>query len=353
MGVRERKEPADCKIHINGEGAKLGPLVPRGVLTAYSSLETDGAAEASLPVLEIPASSSGRKELAEWLTRPDHPQTARVMANRIWLNLMGEGLVATPDDFGVYGARPTHPELLDWLAQRFVDEGWSIKRLIRTIVLSRTYQLSSEGPSQLLEVDPENKLWARHTRRRLSAEQYRDSLLYASGQLLREPGQGSAIEELDVLINKPPHEAATLHRPSNHRSVYLCMMRNAPPPELAAFDLPDALSVTGKRNHTILPAQTLFMLNNPFVLEQAEHLAAELLDPPDATPEERVQKAFLRTLQRSPTSEETAAAIETIGHIEQLAEKPNATGSATEHSLSPWGALCQALFATNEFRYID
>src|SRR5690606_29724622 len=109
-------------------------------------------------------SSSGRKELAEWLTRPDHPQTARVMANRIWLNLMGEGLVATPDDFGVYGARPTHPELLDWLAQRFVDEGWSIKRLIRTIVLSRTYQLSSEGPSQLLEVDPENKLWARHTR---------------------------------------------------------------------------------------------------------------------------------------------------------------------------------------------
>lgn len=353
MGVREKKEPSDCKIHINGEGAKLGPVVPRGVLTAYNMPDIAGTHGTAPPMSEIPKSSSGRRELAQWLTHPEHPQTARVMANRIWLNLMGEGLVATPDDFGVYGARPTHPELLDWLAQRFVDEGWSIKRLIRTIVLSRTYQLASEADSDHIQKDPDNRLWARHTRRRLTAEQYRDAILTASGQLQLEPGQGSAIEELDVLINKPPHEAATLHRPSNHRSIYLCMLRNAPPPELAAFDLPDGLAVAGKRSQTILPAQALFMLNNEFVLDQAEHLAAELLASANATPEDRVQMAFRRTLQRSPTPEETAAAMVTIEQLEQLHTSSASSPVNTERSLSPWGAFCQALFATNEFRYID
>ncbi|MCC9607322.1 DUF1553 domain-containing protein [Blastopirellula sp. JC732] len=349
MGVRDKAKPSDCKIHINGLGAKLGAVVPRGALTSYHVAQTSGESTSQLPDLNVPDAASGRLELAAWLTDPRHPQTSRVMVNRVWLNLMGEGLVATPDDFGVYGARPTHPELLDWLADDFIRDGWSLKRLIRTIVLSRTYQLSSQYDEHVAAADPANALYTRFRQRRLSAEQLRDSILQASGALDLQPAAGSPIQEIDALINMPPHEASTLHQPSDHRSVYLCMMRNAPPPELAAFDLPTGLKTTGRRSQTVLPAQSLFLLNSPFVTEQAKRLAEHVSADSNASDEAKITLAFQRTLLRNPTSAELTAALKF------LAEASNASqpSDSSADTLSRWGAFCQSLLASSEFRYID
>ncbi|MBI1247917.1 DUF1553 domain-containing protein [bacterium] len=348
MGVREAKKPIDCKVHVNGTSAKLGAAVPRGALSAcWKQVQSDESSPI-MPDMNVPDAASGRLQLAAWLTDPRHPQTWRVMVNRVWLKLMGEGLVSTPDDFGVYGARPTHPELLDWLAQDFIDNGGSIKSLIRSIVLSRTYQLSGDFDAEIAEHDPENRLLTRHRQRRLSAEQLRDSILLASGMLDLKPGQGSPIQEVDALINLPEYEASTLHRPSDHRSIYLCYMRNAPPAELAAFDLPDGLKVTGKRSQTVLPAQSLFLLNSPFVIQQAEHLASQLDANSKASTEEKITQAFRRTLQRNPTEPELIQAVELLKRL----QSELSVNSSTQQ-MRPLAVFCQALFAANEFRYVD
>lgn len=348
MGVCESNQPTDCKIHLNGDGRKLGPVVPRGVLTAYRQVD---AAQADLTKLAIDDEASGRLALARWLTRPDHPQTARVMVNRIWLPLFGSGIVATPDDFGVYGARPTHPELLDHLADRFIAGGWSIKKMIRAIVLSRTYQLDSRSDAASIAADPNNVWLARHHRRRLDAESLRDALLQASGRLDRSPGHGSAIETIDALINWPPGEATDLHRPSNHRSIYLCMLRHAPPDELAAFDLPDGVKVRGQRDETILPTQTLFLMNNRFVVEQAVSLADEMLRDANADDGQRVQRVFKRVLARHPSPVERDAALALLESVDdRLRER---VSEPQRRRRSVWMTFCQSLMMTNEFRYID
>ena len=331
MGVREKKKVANCKIHIGGTSAKLGPEVPRGFLSAYTTVQKSEFVEA-----KIGEKGSGRRELADWLTDPKHPQTARVMVNRVWLHLFGRGIVATPDDFGVYGARPTNPQLLDHVAGRFVDGGWSIKRLIRTIVLTRTYQLASACDSGLAASDPDNELLARHSRRRLDAESVRDSVLAASGELNLERPVGSDVHRIDQLINWPPGEATNLHKPGKYRSVYLCMLRHDPPKELVAFDLPDGVVEAGQRAETNSPTQSLFMLNNPFVVKQSSLLAERILvDNTDAAA--CTAAAFRRILQREPTQAELTRSIEYLGELE------------TKRLAS----LCQALFATNEFRYVD
>jgi hypothetical protein len=320
-------------------------------LTAYEQLAGAGEPAKFTHKYTIDEQGSGRLALAAWLTDPDHPQTARVMVNRVWLHLFGQGIVATPDDFGVYGSRPTDPELLDYLANRFVTEGWSIKRLIRAIVLSRTYQLDSRCEQRLVQTDPENKLMARHTRRRLDAEALRDSLLQVSGQLDLSPGRGSAIEKIDTLINWPPGEATNLHRPSNHRSIYLCMLRHAPPPELAAFDLPAAVSVTGQRNLTTLPTQALFLLNHPLVVEQAEALARAVMGQAELDDSRRVQEIFRQTLRRDPSPAETE---QSLAHLKAIAATLEAQDGEMERPrLKSWASLCQALMTTNEFRYVD
>ena len=326
MGVRDRKAPANCKINLKGDAKKLGEAVPRGFLTTYESKALRGIA--------IPPNQSGRRQLAEWLVHPQHPQTARVMVNRIWAHLFGKGLVGTPDDFGVYGKKPTHPELLDSLATSFVTEHhWSVKAMIRSIVLSRTYQLDSRAAAGPMQSDPDNLWLARHLRRRMDAETLRDSILKASGNLNPEPAKGSSIRHLELLVNRAPD----LHQPSNHRSVYLCMLRNSPPKELAAFDLPDSLKVAGKRNETMLPTQSLFLLNSKFVTGQAEVFATSL--DAQSEIETRIQSVWKRTLMRAPTPAELSDArflVETMQPLPQA-----------------WPALCQAMIATNEFRYVD
>ena len=330
MGVRDSKKPADCKINIKGDAKKLGEAIPRGFIAACQF--------ESAPEVAVNSKQSGRQQLAEWLTRPDHPLTARVMVNRIWQHLFGEGIVRTPDDFGVYGERPTHPQLLDHLAKSFIDDGWSIKRLVRRIVLSRTYQLASDADERLLQADEGNRLLARHSRRRLDAESIRDRMLQASGQLDLTPGDGSLVRHRNILVNL----AGNLHQPSNHRSVYLCYLRNSPPPELAAFDLPEFTTVTGRRNVSTVPNQALHLFNNQFVIHQAEHLA-ERVTKTNKSNDESIRLLWQHALGRNPTSDELTQASGLLRQSEyELLSKQKA-----------WVSVAQALLLTNEFRYVD
>jgi len=332
MGVRDRDKPADAKINVAGNSKKLGDVVPRGFLSAVKLTSHTS----SVP-LEVNPNQSGRLELARWITDPQHPLTARVMANRVWQHLFGRGLVGTPDDFGVYGQRPTHPQLLDHLATRFVNEGWSIKQLIRSIVLSRTYQLSSLATPDRIAADPSCRWLSRHPRRRLDAESLRDRMLLASGQLDRSPGRGSIIRHRDILVNL----AGNLHEPSRHRSVYLCYLRSSPPPELAAFDLPSFTSVTGRRESSTVPGQALHLLNNPFVVDQAHAFARSLAEATSGR-EQQIRAAYRRALNRDPISEELHQATRLVDSIASESDHHRALAS-----------FCQALLICNEFRYVD
>ena len=325
MGACEAKKIEDCKLNIDGDAKKLGPAIPRGFVTAC------GATDAStLPG----AKQSGRLELARWLTSPQHPLTARVMVNRAWQHLFGEGIVRTPDDFGFYGERPTNPELLDHLATRFMREGWSIKKLIRSIVLSRTYQLASGSGDGF------------HQRRRLDAEELRDAMLAASGELNPHPGIGSVIQHRDVLINELP----PLHQPSTHRSVYLLMLRNSMPPELTPFNVPDATTVTGKRDSSALATQSLYLLNNAFVVEQSKRFAERLQRFADDTGT-RINLAYQHAFGRDPTEAERHRAEEFVREVDlTLVSSQNAD---RKDEGDAWAAFCQALLVSNELRYVD
>ncbi|MCA9154260.1 MAG: PSD1 domain-containing protein [Planctomycetales bacterium] len=328
MGVRDRDKPADAKINIKGESSKTGDAVPRGFLSACD-----------LPVaIEVDASQSGRRQLAEWITHPAHPLTGRVIVNRVWQQMFGEGIVRTPDDFGVYGERPTHPELLDHLATQFMQDGWSIKRLVRAIALSHTYRLTSAATEKQLEIDQPNRLLARHDRRRLEAEALRDRMLHASGQLDLQPGDGSLVRHRDILVNL----AGNLHEPSPKRSVYLCYLRSSPPPELAAFDLPDFTSVLGKRDVSTVPGQALHLFNSPFVVEQAGHFARWVMEE-TADPPGRARLAWQRAFGRDPSPQEVDDAVEFVLSSESELESPE----------QAWSSFCQALLIANEFRYVD
>ncbi|QDU27180.1 Planctomycete cytochrome C [Anatilimnocola aggregata] len=328
MGVRDRAKPADTKVNVKGEMSKLGEVVPRGFLSACELSEN----------IEVDPTQSGRLQLSQWITHRDHPLTARVMVNRIWQQLFGTGIVATPDDFGVYGERPTHPELLDHLATRFVSGGWSVKQMVRSIVLSRTYQLASDADAKLIEADPQNRLLARHARRRLEAEMLRDSMLLVSGQLQLVPGEGSLVRHRDILVNL----AGSLHQASSHRSIYLCYLRSSPPPELAAFDLPDFTTVIGQRDVSMVPSQALHLFNNPFVIDQAGHFA-RLVTNETASPEGRVRIVWEWAFGREPSPAEIEKALELVRVTEvELSDREKA-----------WASLCQAVLITNEFRYVD
>ncbi len=338
MGARDRPAPEDARINLKGESTKLGDRVPRGFLSAC--VMPGGK------VVEK-KSDSGRLELAEWITRPDHPLTARVYVNRVWQHLFGEGLVATPDDFGIYGAKPTHPGLLDFLAARFVKEHhWSTKALIRELVLTRAYQLDSAAGPELTEADPDNRLLTRHLRRRLDAEAIRDRLLTATGELDLTPPDGSVIRHRDIMVQL----AGNLHEPSRHRSVYLCYLRNSPPPELAPFDLPDALAVAGKRETSASPAQSLFFLNSPFVVGQSRLLAHKLIAP-GRSDEAIATDAIRRIFARDALDGEVARTVSLVRDADaQLSDRQPDAKLRREWA---WATACQALLATNEFRYVD
>ncbi|MBM3458206.1 MAG: DUF1549 domain-containing protein, partial [Armatimonadetes bacterium] len=275
FAVREAERPGDMKICIRGNPYALGATVPRGYLRVASW----GASPA------IPAGQSGRRQLADWLADPRHPLTARVAVNRVWQKLFGEGLVRSVDYFGERGDRPSHPELLDYLATRLLRNGWSQKQLIRGLVLSRAYRMSSTAGSEAGRRDPENRLFSRMQRQRLDAEALRDSLLFASGQL--QPGAGGPGLPLEYVENtgllqptgvNPPTFRFTRFRPGQEfqRTVYLPVIRASQPlPSRLrdVFDFTQPAQMAGKRSQTIVPTQALFLMNSDLVRKRATALA--------------------------------------------------------------------------------
>ena len=336
MSARDKEKPDDTTIAIRGNPSQRGEKVPRGFLSAVN---VPGAKP-------VDPAHSGRLELAEWIANPANPLTARVQVNRIWHHLFGRGLVATTDNFGVLGREPTHPELLDYLALQFMEQGWSVKQAIREMMLSRAYQLSSARNDAGIENDPNNLYLWRATPRRLEAESIRDSILAVSGQLDASRPVGSTVTPLgDKLVRGIPLEQ--LLPPSNHRSVYLPVVREYVPEIFDLFDFPSPAMVAGHRDVTNVPAQALYLRNSDFVTEQARHAAQRLLDSPDATTDEqRADLAAQWALARPLTEEQRTSAVQLVEKIKQAAPDDE------QASVTAWAVWFRTLFATAEFRYL-
>lgn len=333
MGVRERDEVVDSPLYARGELDQPGAVVPRGLVRVL-------CAETPAPI----ATGSGRRELADWLASPANPLTARVIVNRVWLSLFGRGLVPTPDNFGAAGMPPSHPELLDSIAVNFMADGWSIKRLIRQLVLSRAYGLDSAHDSRNFEADPDNALVWRMSKRRLEAEEVRDALLAVGGRLAPERPVGSTVartgEGLAMFLR-----VTDLDTSDAHRSVYLPVIRDQVLESLALFDFADPSLVTGERATTTGPAQALYLMNGPFVIRQAEAFA-ERVRAVEGDDARKVDRAYRLALARPPTVAERERALAFLRDF-----SPRAAASDSAHLA--WPASCQALFASAEFRYRD
>jgi len=338
MGVREGV-PSNSPLLNRGELKDKGPEVPRGVLTV---LKTAG--------FRIDPRHSGRLELADWIAGKDNPLTARVMVNRVWQHLFGQGLVATVDNFGALGEEPTHPALLDLLAVRFMNEDkWSLKKLIRSIVLSRVYRLSSAHNAADYAVDASNKFLWRMELRRLDAEEIRDAMLAASGQIDLERPEGDQILELDNGIVRPGKALQDVRKPTNHRSVYLPILRGIVPEMLHVFDAADPSLIVGQRDVTTVPPQALFMMNNPFVIAQSNYMARRVLGAQGLDSDARINLAFRLALGRLATEREQTDIKRYLANYNKSVESADPTGSP---QVAAWASFCQALFALGEFRYL-
>jgi hypothetical protein len=345
----------DSPLFARGEVDKPGEKVPRG-FPAVLTLSTPPP---------IPANGSGRRELAEWLVTPTNPLTARVMVNRVWHWLFGQGLVESVDNFGTTGHQPSNPALLDHLATGFVGDGWSVKRLIKDIVMSRAYQLSSAHDAAAFAADPGNALVWRMNQRRLDAECVRDAMLAASGQLDLTVPVGSLIARAgDGPIGGPRirgvSEETIIHAGGKMRSVYLPVARDVVPDALAVFDFAETSLVTGARETTNVPSQALYLLNSTFVSLQAQALADRVLAQhpggPDAGFQQRLDFAYRVTFARSPTSAERRAAADFLTKFPAGWEKggnPPMGMRDADRTKAAWTSLCRALFATAEFRYLN
>jgi hypothetical protein len=332
MGAAEG-EISNCEIRIQGDAYNRGDEVPRGVH--------------KIPLLPpiglIPEKSSGRLQLAAWIASSDNPLTARVMVNRVWQHLFGRGLVRTVDDFGSTGEAPTHPELLDHLAARFVAEGWSVKKLIRTIVLSRTYRQSSAGQRVAGEKDPSNQLYWRVDPKRLEVEVIRDNLVNAGGFLIFDRPDGIQVTGIGGK-GRVGQVRSLIPIDSSYRTVYHPVLRAFIPELLDTFDFCDPCQLNGQRQVTTVATQALFFMNGPMVAECAQDAAEKLLEAKGFDNEERVRQAYLKILSRPPTDDEIDAALSLVKELQPPANTRNA-------ELYRWTTFIQALFATAEFRY--
>ena len=362
MSVRDGGKPADSPIHIRGAFRNLGAIVPRGFVQVCTPLlretqPTNGVEVTDRPSpstnWEIPPDQSGRRQLAEWLVHPDHPLTARVYVNRVWRYLFGNGLVETPDNFGLMGASPSHPELLDYLADQFVENGWSTKWLIRQIMATRTFQqhigsklLTGEGcesATQIIEADDRNRLLWRFNRQRLDAEVLRDSILAVSGQLDLTAG--------GLTIRKITKYDSDYTFDTRRRSVYVPFFRNSMLDIFEVFDVANPNLVTGHRVTSTLPTQSLFLMNSPMVIQSARVMAGnvlgmELADHPDGARTERITLIYRNLLGRFPSSDEVATSLSFLDDFE-----PDAKSETPEQDA--WQNLIHALFCSLEFRYMN
>ncbi|MCY2932595.1 MAG: PSD1 and planctomycete cytochrome C domain-containing protein [Planctomycetota bacterium] len=329
-GMDER-QMARLSLHFNSRGDvdSLGELVDPDFLEIF---------EGRNDVANSPG--SGRLELAESLLEPNHPLTSRVYVNRVWGWIFGTGLVSTPDNFGRLGDKPSHPELLDWLAHDFPRQGWSTKRLVRELVMSQTFRESGLATPQALERDPSNRLRHHYPTRRMEAESIRDSMLAVSGRLDptlygRPINPPRAVEDGSKRLFSGPVDG------NGRRSLYLTMSIMAPPAFLSTFDLPDLKQPSGRRNATNVPTQALVMLNDPLSNQLAQHWATRLTKDLQTTPEDRIQGMFIDAFGREPQAAELkrwAAAVRSF-----------ATTGEIMQDQAAWAQLAHTLFNTQEF----
>lgn len=282
--------------------------------------------------------ASGRLALARWIADEKNPLTARVMVNRVWRWHFGRGLVATTDNFGLLGDKPSHPELLDWLAAWFMDNGWSVKKLNTLILSSATYQMSTTASPSALKADANNVLLSRAPLRRLEAEPLRDSLLALGGLLDKQVGGFVwTFENYKLVFNHTSEDATTYE--SNRRALYLPVIRNHVYDLFELFDFPDPGTVNGNRADSTIAPQALYLMNSPLVLRATESMAKALLKEEELTNAQRVQRLYAQVFNRRPTVKETQRAVVFVNNFAQ-------------DRLANWQALSQALVASNEFLYL-
>jgi hypothetical protein len=349
FAMQDDAKPDDMPIYVRGNPYAPAAVVPRGALRV--------ASWDKFPA--IPAGQSGRLQLAEWIADRRNPLTARVTVNRLWQKLFGEGIVRSVDYFGERGERPSHPELLDHLATRFMVDGWSQKRFLRGLVLSHTYRLTSANHAEGLSLDPENRLFWRMNRQRLEAEAIRDSLLKVSGELATKSGGPSLA--LEIIENTGGLTAAGINPPNYHhrksrpsqdfeRTVYLPVMRNGASSAdkiRSFFDFVDPASITGQRNQTVMPTQSLFLLNNDLVRKRAGALAKQLIAA-HKDENARLEMLWLRAWNRPISRDERASARNFLQEIAPLLKTPRAPDAL---ETARWQELCHSLLASNAFIY--
>ena len=309
----DKPNPVNPYIYIRGTAGNRGPAVPRQFL------------EHLAPDRKPFAAGSGRLELAKAIVHPDNPLTARVLVNRVWAHHFGKGLVLTPSDFGLRAQPPSHPELLDWLAHRFMQEGWSIKELHCLIMLSATYQQASDNRPAFVEIDPANRLLWKMNRQRISFEALRDTVLQASG-------------DLDLKIGGRPEKIHT-HPGSKRRTVYGYVDRQNLPALFRAFDFANPDAHCPKRYENIVPQQALFLMNSPFMIAQSEQMLKATA--PNPLGQARVKLLYQKLFQRSPETDELVDALKYIN------------GVSAEQREKAFVELAQVLFLSNEFRFQD
>lgn len=331
MGVREEEKIADTKVHLRGNYLTLGEEVPRRLLTVIAG-ENQNA---------LPKEQSGRLELARWIASDEHPLTARVIANRLWRWHFGRGIVSTPDNFGVLGAKPTHPELLDHLANFLIKSKWSLKALHREIMSSATYRQSALAAASQ-EQDPGNELFARWVLRRVEAEVLRDSILYKSNRLDLTMGGG--------MLKKGPTEYASRGSLAEwikltRRTVYLPVLRSGGYEGMNAFDFADPSVIDGNRRSSTVTPQALFLMNSPLVHQSSADLAKIMVGATGgATEEQRVGWMTMHLYGRTPRSAEISRGARFIRSY-----RTKVDGSEEK----AWAAYARVLFASNEFLYIE
>ncbi|MDB4459040.1 DUF1553 domain-containing protein [bacterium] len=331
----ENKSLGDLHIRIRGEARNRGQKVHRGFLQVAGKAGSDKAV--------IPMGESGRVQLAEWLTHPDHPLTSRVMVNRIWQQLFGRGIVASSDNFGVRGMSPSHPELLDYLAEGLIANGWSMKSMIREILLSKTYQQTTETSS---ESDPDNVLLQHQNRRPVPAETIRDSILAIAGELDRKP-RNSVVDQLGmyaIATSGKRHASLGQTGELRQRSIYMPIARGAVPPSLSVFDFPNPDLVTGTRSITTVPAQALFMMNSPFVQDMAKAVSLRAGSPEGRAMEAIIKQLYEEILIRKTDSADLAMARD---YISQLMDQD---GKTRQEAIA---SFVQILFSSTEFRFVE
>ena len=356
MAVRESQKPDDCKIHIRGDTLTLGDLVPRGMPKVFSITEK----------FPIPANQSGRLELANWLIDPENPLTARVYVNRVWQHIFGRGLVTTPDDFGVNGSKPSHPELLDYLAVHFMEQGWSTKKLIRELVLSKTYLQSGSLISERSEkagekfTDPDNVLVSQIKPHRLEAEALRDAIMQVAGTLDKSPlkPERGFLAKFNPYRENEYRNFSPLFMPPDiqlpNRSVYLPVVRGVLPEMFQLFDFASPDRVTAQREESLVPAQALFFMNNPWLISQARILSENMLKDPGLDDSGRVAKIYKRAFSRDATVAEIQRALVYLNKPESVIPNPKANSqpSMDQLRLERWTSFCQLVFGSAEFRYV-